>query len=676
MLDATSVAIGRKPGFTQPAGRLGLTCGLLAAGACALFATLIWLTPVPISADDLRRALTPGAETGSGSLGALLLREELLPRLALALAGGAVLSMAGTLSQWIFRSPLASPGTLGIPIGAKVALAAASLIAGGAALPREGVALAGGIASALLCFGLASRRRLTGEALVMCGLLVGLALGALDTVLYLADPEDLASLQVEGTLSTARAWQDLRAIGWLLVFGIGACAALLRPLELLVLDDRHARLLGAQPAVLRLAGLAVATALTAVTVARIGAIGFIGLGAPALARALGARRLVEQIAGAAVLGALILGNADLLTQCAAYRGVANDATGALVGLLGAPLLLLLCLRVRTPHADPVHPRSANAGSGLSAAARARLTLALLLGVAATVGAALWIGRGPSHWTLSADPALFAVRWPRVLAAGAAGSLLAATGLLLQRHTGEAMASPETLGLSAGAAFAMLLGIGVLGVTSRSAILALGLLGAALTLAMVFAWRNAMQDARRLIVFGIILTTGLASARTLVFAQMDPRGPGLMSWLAGSTYGVSAGEAGWTAGIAAICLAAALAMHRWIALLPLGQTVMQGLGVDVVRTRTLLLVLSAVMTAAATCVVGPLAFVGLMAPRLVRPLRTRDMRALVVLTALVGGAIMIAADWLGRVALYPMQLPAGAVASLLGSAWLLATLIRR
>src|SRR5690606_2748670 len=151
----------------------------------------------------------------------------------------------------------------------------------------------------------------------------------------------------------------------------------------------------------------------------------------------------QRLVWSTLLGAALLWLTDLLVQWIAgpYRELLP--TGAVAGLLGAPLLLWLIPRLRLTDNPP--PR----GSGL-AIQRRRGAQALLLLLALLGGAlllALALGQGPEGWRWQLAEPLLDLRAPRVIAAAAAGLMLAVAGTLIQRLTGNPMASPELMGIS-------------------------------------------------------------------------------------------------------------------------------------------------------------------------------------------------------------------------------------
>ncbi|MDI4666574.1 iron chelate uptake ABC transporter family permease subunit, partial [Xanthobacter autotrophicus] len=121
---------------------------------------------------------------------------------------------------------------------------------------------------------------------------------------------------------------------------------------------------------------------------------------------------------------------------------------------------------------------------------------------------------------------------------------------------------------------------------------------------------------------------------------------------------------------AVLGAAAVPFTRWLDLLPLGAVTAGAVGVDVRLARLLLLLLTAVMTATATLIVGPLTFVGLLAPHLARLAGFSRALPHLIAAALIGAAVMVGADMLGRTLIYPRQIPTGLLATLIGAPYLL------
>jgi len=595
------------------------------------------------------------------------------PRLAVSLLAGSALGLAGGLLQQVLRNPIASPTTLGIEAGATLALAAALVWTPGLiGLGREWVALGGGLLAIAVVLALARRSGFAPLVVILAGMVAGLACAALAALLALFNSHYLAGLFLWGAGSLSQ--QDWSAPAFLAPrLALAGFAALLmvRPLTLLGLEDGAARSLGLSLNAARFAALLVAVTLTALVVARVGSIGFIGLAAPVLARISGARRTGTRLLVASLTGAALLWLTDQMVQLLSGASGEMLPTGAVTAMLGAPLLLWMVPRLKLPP---------HAGAGLIVPATGGMRagpllagLALLLVVTALLSASL--GPGVEGWSLAGptDP-VWSLRLPRILAALAGGTLLAVAGCILQRMTGNPMASPEVLGVSAGAACGLVVALFLLDVSSRTGQTLAATVGAMLALIAILMLARATKGApERVILAGIAIGALLDSLVSLLMASGDPRAVLLFNWMTGSTYGIDATAAAGSLAAAALLLAALPPVARWLDILPLGDVSARALGIPSLFSRSLLLALAALATAMATLLVGPLSFVGLVAPPLARLAGLRRPLPELAGAALLGSLIMVGADFIGRTIAFPWQLPAGLVAAMIGAPaflWLL------
>ncbi|HGE8430596.1 TPA: Fe(3+)-hydroxamate ABC transporter permease FhuB [Serratia marcescens] len=599
----------------------------------------------------------------------MLFHYSLLPRLTVSLLAGAGLGLVGVLFQQVLRNPLAEPSTLGVAAGAQLGLTIATLwVLPGGEFTRQLAAMVGAIVVGGLVFGVAWGKRMSPVTLILAGLVLGLYCGAVNSLLALFNYDQLQGMFLWGTGALNQ--QDWSAVQFLLprllVAGLLA-ALLLRPLTLLGLDDGVARNLGLGLSMARFCALGVAIIFSAMLVSAVGVIGFIGLFAPLIAKMLGARRLAHRMMLAPLLGALLLWLTDqvMLGVTQVWHEI---PTGAATALFGAPLLLWLLPRLRSAATPP----PMNLGDKVPAE-RGNLPgwilvggLVLLIGLAL----ALMLGKnaGGWHWSLGVElDALLPWRWPRVLSALAAGMMLAVAGTLIQKLTGNPMASPEVLGISSGAAFGVVMMLFMVPGDAFVWLLPAGSLGAAATLLiiMIAAGRGGFSTERMLLA-GIALSTAFTTVIFLLLASGDPRMGGLLTWLSGSTYSVEPAQALRTALIAAGLLVLAPLCRRWLTILPLGGATARSVGIALTPARLSILLLAATLTAMATLTVGPLSFVGLMAPHMARVLGFRRALPQMVIAALLGGLLMVFADWCGRMLLFPYQIPAGLLATFIGA----------
>lgn len=594
---------------------------------------------------------------------------SLLPRLTLSLLVGAGLGLVGLLFQQVLRNPLAEPTTLGVATGAQLGLTVVTLWSlPGGLFTQQIAAMVGAIAVGLIVFGIAWGKRLSPVTLILAGLVMSLYCGAVNQILGLFNHERLQSMFLwsTGTLNQMD-WHSVSFIWPKLLVGFVLSLLLLRPMALMGLDDGVAKNLGLALSAARLGVLALAIVLSAQLVNAAGIIGFIGLFAPLLAKMLGARRLLSRLLLAPLIGMLLLWLADQIVIWLTDNWQ-EVSTGTATALIGAPLLLWLLPRLKTAGTPP----STSYGDRVPAERNnVWLWAAIGGGVLLVLSiVALSFGRDAQGWSwVSGDlwQQLLPWRMPRLVAAIATGMMLGVAGCIVQRLTGNPMASPEVLGISSGAAFGVVVMLFLVPGDAFGWLLPAGSLGAAVTLLIitVVGGRGGFSPERMLLA-GMALSTAFATLLLMLLASGDPRMANLMTWISGSTYSVDAAQAWRTVIITVVLLALVPLCRRWLTLLPLGGETARALGVALKPSRFALLLLAAGLTAAATLTIGPLSFIGLMAPHIVRMLGFRRAVPQVVMAALMGGGLMAIADWSGRIVAFPNQIPAGLLATFIGA----------
>lgn len=602
-----------------------------------------------------------------------LLLNGTLPRAATALLTGATLALSGLILQRVLRNALAEPSTLGIFSGANVAMALAALYApwllqGG----REAVAFAGGLAAMLLILALTWRRGLDPVALILAGMMVSLAASSLSAALVLANGEYLYTLFIWGGGSLVQTgWGPASTLVVQVAIAAVVVLALQRPLAILGLDDSGARSLGLAPALWRGLAIVLAVGLATTVAAEVGVIGFVGLAAPALAELSGARRFSSRLIAAPLIGAIVLWLTDGLVQLAATGGGEWVPTGAATAFLGGPLLLWMLLRSRLYEwrslTDPaVAPRrSARPGLILSCLAAVALAAAVL---------SMLVGRDPQGWHIAAGPLLAdlaAWRLPRLAIAASTGAMLGAAGVIMQRVTSNPLASPEMLGVSSGAGIglaAVLALFPMAGLAAQFAGLAGGALAAIALIMTVAASRRVGPE--RLLLAGIAIGTMGNAVVTAAIATGDQLSFALLRWLSGTTQDAAPDDA-WMALLAALLLIAPTTLTvRWLTALPLGGAVSAGIGIEVRRVRLLLVVLAGLLSAAAALFIGPLSFVGLIAPHIARMIGLAVASTHLLGSVLIGAGLLVIADWLSRWLAFPYELPLSLLASLIAGPYLI------
>ncbi|URN18842.1 iron ABC transporter permease [Streptomyces sudanensis] len=600
-----------------------------------------------------------------------------LPRTLAGLAAGAALAVAGCLLQSSVRNPLASPDTLGVTAGAYLAVAVGAITGfppGG--LPRGGVAFAGGLLAAALVHAVAGGARGRPAHLVLAGVSVTLALSSVTAVLVVLFQEETGAVFFwgHGSLAVADTGRSLAALP-LLGAGLAGGLLLARTLDVLGTGDDTARGLGVPVGRVRLAAVLLAVLLTACAVAVTGPIGFVGLAAPHLVRFAGVRRHAVLLPAAALWGAVLLLAADLLARVTSPTG--NEvAAGVVTALFGAPLFLWLARRLPPEPAAPGTVMPARGGrrppyppllAGGAAVVAALLAGGLLLGDVAVPP-----GELPGLLAGGGDELLRGVvleyRLPRLLVAALAGALLAVAGGVVQTVARNPLADLTVMGVSGGAGFGAALVLVALPSVPYAALPVAALLGGAAAFALTYglSLRKGSVAPERLVLVGVgtfALTT--AATNYLVVGARFQVAQAL-TWLSGSTYARDAADLSVLAGAAAVGVPLLVLSFRRLDLLALGEDTPRTLGLPLERTRLAVLALAVALAACAVAVVGTVAFVGLVAPHAARMLTGSRAHRLLPVAALLGAALMIAADTAGRALVAPAEIPSGLLAALIGT----------
>ena len=260
-----------------------------------------------------------------------------------------------------------------------------------------------------------------------------------------------------------------------------------------------------------------------------------------------------------------------------------------------------------------------------------------------------------------------LRVPRTALAVLVGVCLGVGGALMQGHTRNPLAEPGLLGVSAGAAFAVVVGIYVFGVTDLSGYAWFSLAGAGLAAVAVFAIGSTRggPDPISLVLAGAAITALLAAlTQSIVLRDLDTLDE-YRFWVVGSAAGRSI-DVFWQVlpfALGGLLLAAISAPG--LNLLQLGDDVAASLGMHPLRHQAMGITSVMLLTGAATAACGPIVFVGLVVPHLARHLGGVDYRWVVPYAGLLGGLLVLLADVLGRVVVRPGELQVGIMMALVG-----------
>lgn len=271
-----------------------------------------------------------------------------------------------------------------------------------------------------------------------------------------------------------------------------------------------------------------------------------------------------------------------------------------------------------------------------------------------------------------------MRLPRTLTGLAVGAGLAVSGALIQALTRNPLADPGILGVNAGAAFFVALGVAVLGVSSVTGYVWFAFLGALVVTVGVYVIGSAGRgpaDPVRLTLAGVALGAVL-SGITLGMTLLDPEAFDQMrNWNAGSIAG--RGYDVLLPVLPFLILGVVLAVGAASSLnaIALGDDLATSLGTRVVFTRTTVIIAVTLLAGGATAIAGPIMFVGLMVPHIARWITGPEQRWIIAYSLVMGPILVIVSDVLGRVVIRPGELPVGIVTAFVGAPVLIA-LIRR
>ncbi|ABE39581.1 transport system permease protein [Rhodopseudomonas palustris BisB5] len=343
-------------------------------------------------------------------------------------------------------------------------------------------------------------------------------------------------------------------------------------------------------------------------------------------------------------------------------------------------------------------RSFRPRSGVTIAVLLSLLL-ICLALALTVGAAgIPLSRLPAALRLLPDAdagplaardqlVLWSIRLPRILTAAIVGSLLAASGALMQGLFRNPLADPALVGVSSGGAFAAAASIVLLDHTLghnlrflQDHLLPIAAFGGSLVTTIIL-FRIASRAGNTSI--ALFLLAGLAIAAianagigVLVFLADDRQLRDITFWMMGSLSGANWAKASSTALVLLIALLVFVKVARHLDLLVLGESEAFHTGVDVERMKLLSIVLVSAMTGVAVSVCGVVGFVGIVVPHLLRLVIGPSHRLLLPASACLGAVMLVAADTVARTIVAPAEMPIGILTAAIGAPFFLAILLRQ
>ncbi|KPC35379.1 Iron-dicitrate transporter permease subunit [Pseudomonas syringae pv. cilantro] len=267
-----------------------------------------------------------------------------------------------------------------------------------------------------------------------------------------------------------------------------------------------------------------------------------------------------------------------------------------------------------------------------------------------------------------------LRVPRALCAALVGACLGVAGALMQGITRNRLASPSLFGVTAGAALGLaLFSTGLVALPFPGGALLMTCLGGALAWITVFSLGGAWSPATaqgRLVLAGVAVAALCAALTRLTVILVEAQAQSVLNWLAGSLANVGADQLQLLWPCTLIGLVLAIACAPRLNLINLGEDAARSLGVRIGALRLLVFVVSLLLVGASVCAVGPIGFVGLIAPNIARQWLGNDYRWLIPISAGLGATIVLASDLISRAVAFPVETPAGVVTALIGAPFFL------
>lgn len=293
------------------------------------------------------------------------------------------------------------------------------------------------------------------------------------------------------------------------------------------------------------------------------------------------------------------------------------------------------------------------------------------------------GSGNKAW----DIIILQSRIPMIITAALAGAALSISGLLLQTTFNNPLAGPSILGVSSGAGLGVAIVIlamggslgGLLGenVGSYFAILVGAIMGAAVVLVLLIAFSAIVRSNTMLLIIGILVSYLTSSVVQLLNSVATEEGVhNYVSWGFGNFSGVSAAQMPVYAGIIIMALAASVLMVKPLNALLLGVRYARNLGINVSRTRNILLIITGVLTAVVTAFCGPIGFIGLVVPHIARMSLGTSNHARLVPTTMLAGAVIALLCSLASVSSPHGIIPINAITPIIGVPIILYIILNR
>lgn len=263
--------------------------------------------------------------------------------------------------------------------------------------------------------------------------------------------------------------------------------------------------------------------------------------------------------------------------------------------------------------------------------------------------------------------IMSLRFPRAVAAILIGAALAVSGAIMQGMTRNPLGEPSILGVTAGAAFFVVLSMAFIPDGSLWTTMIASFIGAGAGVALVFTLTTISKGGMtpvKLALAGSAITAFLTALTTAIGMKFDVSRD-LSFWYAGGLSTMQDVQLKYLVPVIIVGLVLAILLSRSISVMSLGQDVAKGLGQNIVVVQIIGTIAVLLLTGAAVSVAGSIGFIGLVIPHIIRFLVGVDYRWIIPLSAVFGGIILLLADIVARVINSPFETPVGAVTAIVG-----------
>jgi iron complex transport system permease protein len=278
--------------------------------------------------------------------------------------------------------------------------------------------------------------------------------------------------------------------------------------------------------------------------------------------------------------------------------------------------------------------------------------------------------------------IWQIRLPRILAVILLGGALAVSGFLLQTFFGNPIAGPFVLGISSGSklvvALVMVFCLGRSIVVSSGVMIVAAFAGAMLSMGFVLLVSGKVRRMSMLVISGVMIGYICSAVTDFVVTFADDSNiVNLHNWSLGSFSGMTWGNVTVMAAVVGIAMVIAVLMSKPISAYQLGEVYAQNLGINIKAFRVALILLSSILSACVTAFAGPVSFVGIAVPHLVKSLMKTAKPILVIPACFLGGAVFcLFSDLIARTVFAPTELSISSVTAIFGAPVVIYIMIRR